>query len=278
MATAALASVSVPAVVCGKPAFAEKKFLGARVAAAARPQASKAAKFVVKAEKSDRQLFFSDKAAQSYLDGSKPGDFGYDPLGLYKPEGAGGFIDPKWLAYSEVIHCRYAMLGMAGMVAPEILGKLGLIPAETGLVWFKTGVIPSEGQYDYWASPLALFWIEVVLMQFAELRRWQDYRHPGSQSKQYFLGLEQFFGGSGDPSYPGGAIFNFLGYGKDEKSMNDLKLKELKNGRLAMVATLGFFIQAMATGEGPFQNLTDHLADPFNNNILTTFGKIGGSF
>ena len=40
-------------------------------------------------------------------------------------------------------------------------------------------------------------------MQFAELRRWQDYRHPGSMGKQYFLGLESVLGGSGDPSYPG---------------------------------------------------------------------------
>ena len=40
-------------------------------------------------------------------------------------------------------------------------------------------------------------------MQFAELRRWQDFRHPGSMGKQYFLGLESVLGGSGNPSYPG---------------------------------------------------------------------------
>ena len=37
-------------------------------------------------------------------------------------------------------------------------------------------------------------------MQFAELKRWQDYRHPGSQGKQYFLGMENAFNGSGEPS------------------------------------------------------------------------------
>ena len=40
-------------------------------------------------------------------------------------------------------------------------------------------------------------------MQFAEIRRWQDFRKPGSQGDQYFLGLETVLKGSGDPSYPG---------------------------------------------------------------------------
>lgn len=30
------------------------------------------------------------------------------------------------------------MLGAAGMIAPEVLGKMGLIPAETALPWFKS--------------------------------------------------------------------------------------------------------------------------------------------
>jgi hypothetical protein len=55
----------------------------------------------------------------------------------------------------------------------------------------------------YWLDPYSLFLIEVILVQFAELRRWQDFRHPGSMGKQYFLGLESVLGGSGDPSYPG---------------------------------------------------------------------------
>nr|GMD87609.1 chlorophyll A-B binding protein 8, chloroplastic [Ipomoea batatas] len=217
----------------------------------------------------DRQLWFASKQSLTYLDGSLPGDYGFDPLGLSDPEGPGGFIEPRWLAYGEVINGRYAMMGAVGAIAPEILGKLGLIPPETALPWFKTGVIPPAGTYNYWADPYTLFVFEMALMGFAEHRRFQDWANPGSMGKQYFLGLEKGLGGSGDPAYPGGPIFNPLGFGKDEKSLKDLKLKEVKNGRLAMLAILGYFIQALVTGVGPFQNLLDHLADPVNNNILT---------
>lgn len=198
-----------------------------------------------------------------------PGDYGFDPLGLSDPEGVGGFIDPNWLSYAELINGRFAMLGAAGAIAPEILGKAGLIPQSTALPWFQTGVIPPLGTYDYWADPFTLFVFEIALFGFAEHRRAQDYYKPGSMGKQYFLGLEKGLGGSGNPAYPGGPFFNPLGFGKDEKSLRDLKVKEVKNGRLAMLAILGYFIQAIFTGVGPFQNLLDHLADPVHNNILT---------
>ncbi|KAG6552682.1 hypothetical protein Mapa_005629 [Marchantia paleacea] len=219
--------------------------------------------------KANRQLIFASEQSLSYLDGSLPGDYGFDPLGLSDPQGAGGFIDPNWLRYAEIINGRFAMLGAAGAIAPEIFGKLGLIPQETAIPWFQTGVIPPLGQYSYWADPYTLFVLEMALMGFAEHRRAQDYYKPGSMGKQYFLGFEKVLGGSGDPAYPGGPLFNFLGFGKDEKSMKDLKVKEVKNGRLAMLAILGYFIQAIFTGVGPFQNLLDHLSDPANNNVLT---------
>lgn len=214
----------------------------------------------------------------SYLDGSLPGDYGFDPFGLMAPGGGDvGFINPSWLRYGEIMNGRFAMLGVAGCIAPEALAMAGLAPKETGVLWFENGVFPFAGsKYEFWTDNYTLFFVEIVLMQFAELRRLQDYRKPGSMGKQYFLGLEKGLGGSGDPPYPGGPFFNPFGMGKTEASMKDLKLKEIKNGRLAMLAWLGFACQAIITNKGPVQNLLDHIADPFGNNILTNFGRIYG--
>lgn len=56
-----------------------------------------------------------------------------------------------------------------------------------------------------------------------------------------------------------------MGMKSDEK-----KLKELKNGRLAMVAFTGFCSQAAVTGLGPIEALKAHIADPTHVNIFTS--------
>lgn len=78
---------------------------------------------------------------------------------------------------AQVIHCRWAMLGAAGMFAPEALAAWGVTPSVTGLPWFKTGVIPPAGtEYNYWADNYTLFYLEAIAMNFAELKRLQDYK------------------------------------------------------------------------------------------------------
>ena len=49
------------------------------------------------------------------------------------------------------------------MRAPlQVLGKLGVIPQATNILWWKTGVFPPAGTAGiYWMDPWALFWIEV---------------------------------------------------------------------------------------------------------------------
>ncbi len=54
--------------------------------------------------------------------------------------------------------------------------------------------------------------------------------------------------------YPGGP-FDPLNLTKE--AADDWKLKEIKNGRLAMMAFMGFVAQYAATGKGPIDNLFD---------------------
>lgn len=53
-----------------------------------------------------------------------------------------------------------------------------------------------------------------------------------------------------------------------------MQVKEVKNGRLAMVAFFGFITQAVVVRKGPIACMQDHIADPFGNNILTNILNI----
>lgn len=210
----------------------------------------------------------------AYLDGSLPGDYGYDPLGLGKDR-----AQLEKYRINELIHARWAMLAAAGIIIPEGLQANGA--GIKGGTWFETGAeMLNGGTLNYFAVPWAIVnnplplvvvtAIEVVLLGAAE-----NYRRKGEGPPGYSPGVGNFDSSiftSLDRLYPGGP-FDPLGLADDPEVFQELQVKEIKNGRLALVAVLGFAAQGYVTGEGPYANWAKHVSDPFGYNLLTILGN-----
>lgn len=197
-----------------------------------------------------------------YLDGSLIGDFGFDPLGLGEdPESL------RWYVQAELVHSRFAMLGVAGILLTDLLRVTGIRDLP---VWYDAGAVKFK-----FANTETLFIVQLILMGFVETKRYMDFVNPGSQAEEgTFFGLEAALEGL-EPGYPGGPLFNPLGLNKDIKNAHEWKLKEIKNGRLAMVAMLGIFVQAYVTHVGPVDNLVEHLSNPWHKTIVQTLANSG---
>jgi len=218
-------------------------------------------------------LWLPNTTRPIWLDGSLPGDRGFDPLGLAKPVEylqfeldqldqnqaqniagniVGSFkpnadeLSTKSLQpYSEVfglqrfrecelIHGRWAMLATLGVIVAE---------SSTGVSWADAGKLELDGaRYLNFELPFSidqLCWIELFAVGGAEFKR-NEALDPETRI------------------YPGGA-FDPLGLATpgvaDIEQVNRLREAEIKHARLAMVAFLGFSVQALAVGEGALGSL-----------------------
>merc|ERR1719321_1210326 len=218
-------------------------------------------------------LWLPNTTRPAWLDGSLPGDRGFDPLGLSKPveylqfdldqldqnqavNKAGGVVGSfkptvdevttqSLQPYSEVfglqrfrecelIHGRWAMVATLGVIVAE---------SATGVSWVDAGKVELDGarylNFDLPFTLTQLIWIEAIAVGGAELSRNSE------------LSAEKRI-------YPGGA-FDPLGLGTPGKASDNqvtrLREAEIKHGRLAMVAFFGFGVQALFTGNGALDSL-----------------------
>merc|ERR1711904_156660 len=196
----------------------------------------------------NQPVWFPGNAPPSHLDGSMPGDFGFDPLRLG--------TDPdllKWFREAELQHCRWAMLGVTGIMFGEIV--------RPDIDFYKAPK-QLEGSLPF-SIPVLLF-VEFILFHYVEIRRWQDFKKPGCVDQDPIFSQNKL--PEHEVGYPGG-IFDPLGLAKG--NFQELKGKEIKNGRLAMVAFVGFLAQEQLTGLSPLAALQLHLSSPGQHTIFT---------
>lgn len=157
------------------------------------------------------------------------------------------------------MHSRWAMLAVFGILVPELLERIGYIE---NFSWYDAGT------REYFVDPTTLFVVQMGLMGWVEGRRWADIVNPGSVDIE--PKVPHVTNPKPDVGYPGGLWFDPMMWGRGSpEPVMVLRTKEIKNGRLAMLAFVGFWFQAIYTGEGPIENLMAHLADPGHCNIFS---------
>ena len=176
---------------------------------------------------------------------------------------------------TEIIHGRFAMLGVTGAWAQENLTGI-LVPwlarsAPSTTAPSPTSTTPSPS-YD--GALLGIIFLEILLMGGAEGYRTGLLENPFDD----VVAGSVFPGGRFDPlNFSEGKEANFFG-----EDLDTLKIKELKHCRLAMLAWLGILAQSVSTNPegagpdaiGPVANWSAHVADVVHCNVVDRSGCV----
>jgi hypothetical protein len=147
------------------------------------------------------------------------GDVGFDPLGFSE------YFDVKWMQEAEIKHGRSSMLAVAGFVGQQFVTLPGMTHCDNA----------NDAPLAAGLGPM----LQIVFGMGA--LEW--YSNNGN------ITMETMFS---DPArVPGNLGFDPLGLGgKGGAPSEDLQLKEIKNGRLAMLAIGGMIHHNIVT-DGP---------------------------
>lgn len=175
------------------------------------------------------------------LDGSMVGDVGFDPFYLSSiPKNFAGFIQPPqweetegiptlyWMREAEIKHGRVCMLAWFGWIATD--GGFGFPLRFPGAIYSIENVPTSYDAHDLMVAQGSMGFLlsAIALIEFCTGAVLVEVSTGESDREAGDFGL--------DP----------LGYlkGKSEEEVNRMKLRELKNARLAMLAFAGVVTQS----------------------------------
>eukprot|EP00180_Rhodochaete_pulchella_P004683 Plantae.Rhodophyta-Rhodochaete_pulchella.ctg9275.p1 GENE.Plantae.Rhodophyta-Rhodochaete_pulchella.ctg9275~~Plantae.Rhodophyta-Rhodochaete_pulchella.ctg9275.p1 ORF type:complete len:241 (-),score=46.69 Plantae.Rhodophyta-Rhodochaete_pulchella.ctg9275:530-1177(-) len=154
--------------------------------------------------------------------GSLPGsDVEFDPLGI------SDYVDVRFLREAELKHGRVCMLACLGFVVQELYTFGGsyfpkMLSVEAHDFYMKTGGM----------SQMLLFIAAFEALSYYKIKQMMD--------------------GKGEP---GDYSFDPLGLGKDPSKLRDYQIKELNNGRLAMLGIAGMIHSEWVTKTGVVDSL-----------------------
>lgn len=168
------------------------------------------------------------------------------------------------------MHSRWAMIGVSGLVAPDLIGAptlllpdlvsgplmplmLMLCAAISGVEWARGAARMQEGQTGSRVYPGRQFDVLGLTAHTAE-------EAPGLGVLAPWLGgAAGWLMGGWWLQRPGGLS------GAEQQRMKDA---ELRHGRLAMVSFVGIYCACALHGKGPVSLLLQHVADPVHNTVL----------
>lgn len=153
-------------------------------------------------------------------DESIPGNAGFDPLNLSTA------FNFKFMQEAEIKHCRVAMLGVLGIIVPEIFRFPGVQP------------MSPAAAHDFFVKEGGMSQI-LLFCSFFEIF--------GA------IALKETLEGDRAPGY---FAFDPLGLGKNPEVFKKYQVNEIKNGRLAMCAFGGLYHAGLVSKTGVIDQLT----------------------
>lgn len=168
------------------------------------------------------------------LDGTLPGDFGFDPAGFSNnpPKSLGGGF--KWYRESEIVHGRVAQLAVFGVLFQGYFPGVGVFSETDPIKAFYTA--PSDGLWHIFATTAII----------------EIYR-----SQRIILGDKE----PGDLNLGQGG-WNPFGFNYTPEEYREKQVQEIKHGRLAMIGSIGQLLQSVVSGKGVVQQLSEAFSFP----------------